>query len=276
MMSNISTSLRQAHDEWVRRPDDERFLSLDELRASVESRKRESWTTEADSRDLRVVADEGVLKVRVNDQASGNERLLDFTHWSFDSLCRLGKCPAGFLRTLPAEIAGIPLQYKLELAAERERALILGQTNGSNMLRAVTSTTYGRIWDLDVVKAVDRVNTDGRWVIPGASYAAKNPKRATTLYASDRDVFIFLCDPESQIDVGNGRTLHRGFYTWNSEVGAATFGLTTFLYDFICDNRFIWGATDIKELKPIKPSRLSSRRKPTNSRTGKRTVWKIG
>lgn len=85
-------------------------------------------------------------------------------------------------------------------------------------------------------------------MIPAASYAARNPKRATTLYASDRDMFIFLVDPNNPIEV-DGEALFRGFYTWNSEVGAATFGLTTFLYRHICDNRIIWGATDVKELR---------------------------
>lgn len=96
---------------------------------------------------------------------------------------------------------------------------------------------------------MERVNQSGRWQIPASSYGARNPKRATTLYASDRDVFMFLVDPESQIDVGNGRTLHRGFYTWNSEVGSATFGLATFLYDYVCDNRMICGIEQFNEIK---------------------------
>ena len=84
--------------------------------------------------------------------------------------------------------------------------------------------------------------------MPAASYATTNPKRATTLYASDRDVFLFLVDPKNPVEVG-GEQLFRGFYTWNSEVGAATFGLTTFLYRYVCDNRIIWGASDVKELR---------------------------
>jgi hypothetical protein len=82
---------------------------------------------------------------------------------------------------------------------------------------------------------------------------ATNPKRATTLYASDRDVFIFLVDDKNPIDVpqdgGRVKQMRRGFFTWNSEVGSAVFGLTTFLYDFVCDNRIVWGMTDVKELR---------------------------
>ena len=86
-------------------------------------------------------------------------------------------------------------------------------------LRSLTSPNYGRIWDIQVVEAVERVNHDGMWKVPAASYSASNPKRATTLYASDRDVFIFLVDPDHPIEVGDD-ILFRGFYTWNSEVGA--------------------------------------------------------
>ena len=249
MSSVSSVNLTEASVQWATRPDDQRFLSLDDLRQSVESRKRESWTTTQDAASLRIIPDGDAMRVQVRNNTRGEDQVLDFSNWSFSQLCALGKSPAAYLRGLPAPIASIPLQYSLEHKAERERALILGQSNGSQVLRAVTSPTYGRIWDLDVVQAVERVNSSGRWKVPAASYATSNPKRATTLYASDRDVFIFLVDPDSQIDVGGGRCLHRGFFTWNSEVGAATFGLTTFLYDRVCDNRIIWGATEIKELK---------------------------
>jgi len=50
------------------------------------------------------------------------------------------------------------------------------------------------------------------------------------------------------IDV-DGQTYFRGFYTWNSEVGKATFGLATFLYSYVCANRIIWGARDVEELR---------------------------
>lgn len=95
---------------------------------------------------------------------------------------------------------------------------------------------------------MQRANAGGNWKVPAASYSAAQPKRATTLYASDRDVFIFLVDPAHPIEV-DGETLFRGFFAWNSETGAATFGLKTFLYRYVCDNRLIWGATDMQELR---------------------------
>jgi len=57
-------------------------------------------------------------------------------------------------------------------------------------------------------------------------------KETTTLYASDRDVFLFLVDDLNPIDAGlptdEPPDLHfRGFYCWNPEVGAKTLGIAT-------------------------------------------------
>jgi hypothetical protein len=41
----------------------------------------------------------------------------------------------------------------------------------------------------------------------------------------------------------------RGFFVWNSEVGSATFGIATFLFDFVCCNRIVWGAEQYGEIR---------------------------
>lgn len=245
----MSTVISTASHQWATRPDDQRYLSLAELKQAVLNRKTESWTATPQTKDLRVLPQEnGNLSVELYDPTHGERRRVSPTNWGFGQLAQYAQAPAAYLRTIAPELAAINLQWGLEHRPMRPDALVLGQSNGENFLRAMTSTSYGRIWDAQVVEAVERINWSGRWQIPASSYGVRNPKRATTLYASDRDVFIFLCDPETQIDVGNGRTLHRGFYTWNSEVGAQVFGLATFLYDFICDNRNIWGVEQFKEL----------------------------
>jgi len=71
-------------------------------------------------------------------------------------------------------------------------------------LRAVTGPDYGRIYDHELVAAVQKIAGNGtgdtRWKVPGVldwSTGVYNPdvdisKNTTTLYASDRDVFLFL------------------------------------------------------------------------------------
>jgi hypothetical protein len=51
------------------------------------------------------------------------------------------------------------------------------------------------------------------------------------LYASDRDVFIFLVSDENPVEIGKAR-LGRGFFCWNSETGAATFSLN-YVWSFV-------------------------------------------
>jgi len=57
-------------------------------------------------------------------------------------------------------------------------------------------------------------------------------------------------DHEIEVPGSNGTdVLYRGFFAWNSETGSKTFGLTTFMYRYICDNRIVWGAQEITELR---------------------------
>ncbi|MBK7143344.1 MAG: hypothetical protein IPH75_14825 [bacterium] len=70
------------------------------------------------------------------------------------------------------------------------------------------------------------------------------------LYASDRDMFAFFVNDENVVEVGNAK-LGRGFFIWNSETGSATFGLTTFLYNYVCGNHIVWGADQVQELRIV-------------------------
>jgi hypothetical protein len=248
-MTDTLTTLTAASQQWVNRPDDQRYTSLAELKAAVNKRKVESWTATPAVKDLQIMpSDGGGVGVHVYDPTAGERRELLPTHWAFGQLCQYAGAPAAYLRKLGNELAAVNLQWGLERMPIRDDALILARSNGDHSFRSITSTSYGRIWDSQVVQAVEKVNADGRWQIPAASYATQNPKRATTLYASDRDVFIFLVDPSHPIEV-DGEKMFRGFYTWNSEVGAGSFGICTFLYRYVCDNRIIWGATNVKELR---------------------------
>lgn len=234
--------------QWSNRPDDQRFLTVDDLYAAVSTRRQESKVHD-------VALD--VMQVRATD--AGEMALYDGTgtqggllsNWSFGQLCARAKAPAGYLRTLPAELAAIPLQWSMEMhesaGEEGNDAKILVRRNGDTRVTAVTSPTYGRIWDSEVVQAIRNGVDLTRWKVPAASYSATDPKRATTLYASDRDVFVFLVC-EDAVEAG-GEVLRRGFYVENSEVGAATLSISTFTYDYVCDNRIIWGQKNFRQLK---------------------------
>ena len=241
------------HVQWASRPADERFTSVDDLYTKVLSRRESSSVADVALDCVQVApvdAENLGSEIQVIDQSGKSFGQL--THYAFGQLCNRAGAPAGYLRTLPAQLACIPLQWSLEkretASDEGNDAKILTRVNGHTNIAAVTSTTYGRIWDADVVRAI-RDNVDlNVWKVPAASYSENDPKRATTLYASDRDVFMFLVNEDAGIDVDGG-TIKRGVIVWNSEVGSATFGIATFLYDHVCDNRIIWGQREFREIK---------------------------
>ena len=252
--------------QWATRPADQRFLSLEELREFVDGRTQELTEPVARFGQLStIVAGSGATAHPALMSKRGMP--VDFTHHSFGQLCSMIGAPASHLRKRSADLVARYLNECADAASDGTSKLLLlppavrysggnpadGPDYDAGQVRAFTSETYGRIWDLDVVDSVIRVNEDGRWQVPASSYAAHDPKRATTLYAADSNVFIAMVDPEHPIEAGvtaDGEpdVMYRGFIAWNSEVGDRTFGLCTFLYRYICDNRLIWGASDVSQL----------------------------
>jgi hypothetical protein len=136
------------------------------------------------------------------------------------------------MRQLPAPLAGINLQHGL-LSHRAELVKTLEADDGRVELRAVTGPDYGRIWDHELVAAVIKIagngTSDTRWKVPGVldwNTMTHNPfvditNDTTTLYASDRDVFLFLVDDTHPIEAGrlpdgSPDLYFRGFYCWNS------------------------------------------------------------
>ena len=260
--------------EWFSRPADERYLSLSELMASVKGRAERSRTCTVESAAVRVEASrddaEGLALV-----LPGSAELVAPTHWSFGQLAGLVGAPAAYLRQLPAALAGINLQYGLT-SHRAEQVKTLETDDGRIELRAVTGPDYGRIYDHELVAAVQRIagtgTGDTRWKVPGVldwSTGIYNPRvdvtqDTTTLYASDRDVFLFLVDDLNPIEAGrlpdgSPDLYFRGFYCWNSEVGAKTLGMASFYLRAVCQNRNLWGVEDFEEIS-IRHSKYAANR----------------
>lgn len=249
--------------EWFSRPDDERFLSLTDLARTVSARSERSRTRTVESACIQVEASRNDPE-RLTLILPGADAPVAPTHWSFGQLASLVGAPATYLRQLPAPLAGINLQYGL--ANHRaEQVKTFEADDGRVELRAVTGVDYGRIFDHELVEAVQRIAGNGtgdtRWKVPGVldwSTGIYNPgvditKDTTTLYASDRDVFIFLVDDMNPIEAGrlpdgSPDLYFRGFYCWNSEVGAKTLGIASFYLRAVCQNRNLWGVEDFEEI----------------------------
>ena len=249
--------------EWFSRPADERYLSLSELARAVGARAERSRSRVIESALIQVEASRDNPE-RLSLSLPGAAQPVAPTHWSFGQLASLVGAPAAYLRQLPAALAGINLQYGL--AQHRaEQVKTLETDDGRIELRAVTGPDYGRIYDHELVEAVQRIAGNGtgdtRWKVPGLldwSTGIYNPrvditKDTTTLYASDRDVFLFLVDDLNPIEAGrlpdgSPDLFFRGFYCWNSEVGAKTLGIASFYLRAVCQNRNLWGVEDFEEI----------------------------
>lgn len=248
----MSTNLLDAHNQWRNRPADQRFETLQALRDSVHSRRLRSRATDIDCSKLAVEDRNGRLVVNSEIQPS------EPTHWAFGQLATQVKAPASYLRTLPMDLVVRNLEHGFK-NTDRESVKFMTiaseDDDKPNTLQAVTSATYGRIWDADVVDSVARVveRTGGKFTNPKAysidvSTGQIGAPRPSGLYASDHDCFAFMIDGGSRLDTGPRAKLNRGFIAWNSETGAKTFGLMTFLFNEVCGNHIIWGASEVNKL----------------------------
>ncbi len=191
--------------EWFSRPADERYLSLSELArtrcATAPTAAGPAWWRARSSMWRRTAT----MPERLALILPGTDTPSRRPHWCFGQLASLVGAPAAYLRQLPAALAGINLQYGLT-SNRAEQIKTLETDDGRVELRAVTGPDYGRIFDHELVEAVQRIAGNGtgdtRWKVPGVldwSTGIYNPrvditKDTTTLYASDRDVFLFLVD----------------------------------------------------------------------------------
>lgn len=268
------TRIGRVSSEWFSRPADQRFLNLNDLHDYTLDRANRSTTRIIDTQAIQVVAsrqDTDLLKL----QYPGREAQIAPTHWAFGQLASLVGAPAGYLRQLPGPIAAMALQYGLR-SDRRELIKVQEFDDGQVEMRAATGPDYGRIHDHELIAAVQTFAGDGvtssRFKVPGVldwSTMRHNPfvqatTETTTLYASDRDVFVFLCDDANPIVAGrlpNGEPdlYFRGFYCWNSEVGARTLGMASFYLRAVCANRNLWGVEDFQEIT-IRHSKFAGHR----------------
>ena len=260
--------------EWFSRPDDERYLSLTDLYDVVRRRAERAQARTVESRAVRVEAARDNAE-RLALLVPGRDEPVAPTHWSFGQLCSLVGAPSSYMRQLPAPLAGINLQRGL-LSHRAELVKTLEADDGRVELRAVTGPDYGHIWDHELVAAVMRIAGNGtgdtRWKVPGVldwNTMIHNPfvdvtKDTTTLYASDRDVFLFLVDDTHPIEAGrlpdgSPDLYFRGFYCWNSEVGSKTLGIASFYLRAVCMNRNLWGVENFEQIT-IRHSKFAAQR----------------
>ena len=296
----VDASGRGRHDvtvsrQWLARSPDERFLSLSDLRDAVAARRDKSVERRLNTRALEFVAPDPVRPEHIHDLSlslPGGD-VVKPSHWSFGQLAGLAKAPAAYLRQLPSQIVADALTYGLRWSREAEDLKLY--SSDADLL-AATGPDYGRIFDAEVVDAVMQVAGNGtgdeRWKIPGVLdwrtrlYDPNHPVTpdTTTLFASDRDVFIFLVDDLHPIEVGklpsgDPDLIFRGFYVSNSEVGRSSLRLAAFYLRGVCANRILWGVEGFEEItmrhSKYAPSRFIEQARPALTSYANGSVGKL-
>lgn len=269
--------------QWLARSADEKFLSLSALSASVRARRETAIERRVDTRRIEFLAPDAPTSIeQTHDLTIGlpGGDIVAPSHWSFGQLAQLAKAPASYLRTLPSQITADALSYGMRYNRETEAVKLY---SSDDSLLAATGPDYGRIFDEEVVNAVMQVAGNGtgdeRWKVPGVldwrngTYDPDHPVTAetTTLFASDRDVFVFLVDDRNPIEVGklpggDPDLMFRGFYISNSEVGSSSLRLAAFYLRAVCCNRILWGVEGFEEItmrhSKYAPSRFIEQARP--------------
>lgn len=270
----MTTTLTQASHEFMNRPSDERFTSLTSLHKFTSNQRNNSIDKVVSSRKINFAPTDDKQGIVIN----GNSHNAIPTHWSFNQLANLSGVSAGLLRSQCehglAELASDNLNAGMKVIRDVEDVgILVRKENGVSFehtsqspsppskitLAAATGPRYGRIWNRDVtgalVKRFGNGVDDTDWTVPGFFGAPLEEitKANTTLFASDRDMFVFLADEKNRIEIPNRRNgqkgaLSRGFFIWNSEVGSKTLGMAFFLFDYSCCNRIVWGVEEFQRI----------------------------
>lgn len=247
--------LFKASQQWATRPQDERFMTIEsayqQAKAYADTAKEKMVRPET----LRVeaVGDDVKLTGR-----GGMPTIL--TNWAFGQLSGFAQAPASYLRKLPATLASQNLNYGLKSRfgtvenpnPQNSELNLLAHVNGDIIVRSLNSDIYSRVWNWELLGRMRDFHLYG-WTnpVPFSTKASEHGigKGDPTIYVSDHDMFVFQVNNENRIsEPGNPDGLGRGFFVENSEVGAAKFRISTFLYRYMCCNHIIWGAKNLTEI----------------------------
>jgi len=259
--------------QWFSRPDDQKFLTLDDMLAHKKVDAQRMTSRTVDTHKVKIIGDfdeanpsRGNIFVEYTDE-NKQEHYNAPTNWSFGQLSQLAGAPAGYLKDLPAPLAADCIQWGLKYNRSKDLIKVYGNQANGGELRAATGPDYGRIFDWEILDPIKNLidESGGRWKVPGMMVGSRNglavydpevpvSMETTTLFASDRDVFVFLVDDRNPIEVGklpNGEPdlMFRGFYAWNSETGSKTAGIAAMYLRGVCMNRNLWGVENFEEIK---------------------------
>lgn len=222
------TNLTRAFQQLYSRQNDERFETIEALRSHCEAERAQCEVKWRLPSCLFPVEHAGEIKLKVH-----GDLALRFNDWSFSQVCKLAGVRKETINRLTVETATKVLYETLPRGGMKPFQLM---TDG-DYLRAIHGVSYTRLFNEDVLNAA-LSEADGFAPPP------KGRNGGTGLYAGEQDMFVFLIDDDSWVDI-DGEDFAPGFFVWNSEVGARSVGIETFWFQRLCANHIVWDAREV-------------------------------
>ena len=223
---------------WMRERNDAVFSDLERLHNRLETRRYNSESVTLKNKDMRLVPHANPQTLdeafKLDVQIGEDRAPCPMTYHGFGQLAGLAKAPAAYLRTLPGPIVADAMRYGLEYARSVEE---IKAYTVDDQLASVTGPNYGRIYDSEVVNGVLETMPDEQWQVATDYMAART---------TDRTLLVFMVERRGAIEVGldphgNPDVLRRGVMIRNSELGAASLSISTFLFRDYCTNGLVFG-----------------------------------
>lgn len=278
----VVSNIISASSQWANRPGEERHRNIESMLHSLSARRKLCAETEP----MRI-SDLEVVEAGNNELALANgSGAALLSHYTLNQLSTSVNAPASYLRTLSASTAAQALNEGLHKFEDKERSILIQDTEQGNLARAITSPQYSRYWDDDVVcDLINSLSADG-WRVPPArpypgcpdadkwvaSAADVLPGESNSLsiregdivgpaglYSSDRDCFVLMVNQNKAINTPNG-PMYRAIIARNSEVGASAYHLECILYSTVCGNHILWSAESIATIRVVHRGSANSAR----------------
>lgn len=267
-MPNENHNLMDASYQWAKRPADETFSSIQELRDQTRSWWDQSHEVEEEYRNLAVLTMNG-QDLNLLSGETGVQAPL--STWAMSQLCQRAGAPASYLRTLPANLAAVCLNEGLkEKREEGGKALLFVMQNGSTMVRAINGEHYSRLPNYKIAEFCMRQEEGGFRLPParpsgmlkgdprvrpateedvlrsrhhGMGIGVGDMIQPAGAWASNHDCFIVMVDDEHYIQDPKGNQLFRAFIVRNGELGEVGIRFTCFYYEAVCGNLIFWNVS---------------------------------
>jgi hypothetical protein len=223
---------------WSARQGDTTFDSLEDLYLFTRDRASKSQSEIVPPTKIKVVEDDGRLGLGTprTQYMFGTPKL---NAWSLQQLCARAEVPVRYAKKIDPIFAATNLNYGLRCLSNQRKEINLYYT--PTEVRAATSGTYGRVWDHEVIDLIqDTINASGTNWVP-----AQVENAPPTVYAGDRDFWVFLIDQDNPVNMynptrGHYENLYRGVIFGNSEVGSRRLFGWEFLFRSLCSNNMIY------------------------------------